>query len=86
VVGNTYLSTEVIPLRDVAGTPMPFEKSFPTAAADYGPTSTAFTPYICAWGPSDTVRPKMIRITMTLTDPLGRLPNGQTFEYVFSLP
>jgi hypothetical protein len=42
--------------------------------------------YICAWGPYDTVRPKLIRIVMTLEDTTGRLPDGQTYEYVFSLP
>jgi prepilin-type N-terminal cleavage/methylation domain-containing protein len=41
--------------------------------------------YICAFGPSDP-KPKMIRITITLDDPAGKLPDGQTFEYVFTLP
>ena len=41
--------------------------------------------YICAWGPNDP-KPKMIRIIITLDDPTGKLPDGQTFEYVFTLP
>ena len=31
-------------------------------------------------------KPKMIRIIFTLDDPNGKLPEGQTFEYVFNLP
>jgi hypothetical protein len=42
--------------------------------------------YVCAWGPTDTVRPKMIRIVMRLEDPTGRLPDGQSYEYVYTLP
>ena len=42
--------------------------------------------YTCAWGPADNVRPKMIRLTIVIDDPNGRLPDGQTYEYVFSLP
>ncbi len=53
---------------------------------DYGTGSANGTFYICAWGPTDTVRPKMYRITMTMEDPNGRLQNGQTFEYVYSTP
>jgi hypothetical protein len=41
--------------------------------------------YICAWGPNDP-KPKMIRIIVTLDDPNGKTPDGQTFEYVFTLP
>jgi hypothetical protein len=28
----------------------------------------------------------MIRITVRLDDPAGRLPDGQTMEYIFNLP
>jgi hypothetical protein len=41
--------------------------------------------YVCAWGPSDP-KPKMIRITMTIDDPGGRLGDGQTYEYIYTLP
>jgi hypothetical protein len=41
--------------------------------------------YICAWGPTD-VKPKLIRITLTLDDPTGRLPEGQTYQYVYAVP
>lgn len=42
--------------------------------------------YICAWGPNDK-KPAMIRITLVLDDPLGRIQaEGQIFEYVFTLP
>ena len=36
-------------------------------------------------GPNDQ-RPKLIRITMTLEDATGRLPDGQTYQYVFQVP
>lgn len=58
-------------------------------SADYGTGATMSGAtgygYQVAWGPSDTVRPKLIRITLTLDDPNGRLPDGQTFEYVFAV-
>ncbi len=41
--------------------------------------------YTCAWGPNDP-KPKLIRITVTLDDPSGRLANGQTYQYVFPVP
>ena len=47
--------------------------------------------YYAAWGPAELargsrVRPKMIRITMTIDDANGRLTEGQTYEYVMDLP
>ncbi len=74
------------------------ERTLPTAAApvDYGnggtpAASAAKGPdYLVAWGPdSDAAgipRPKMIRITMVLDDPSGRLSDGQTFQFVYTLP
>ncbi len=41
--------------------------------------------YTCVFGPTD-VKPKMIRITVTITDPNDRLANGQTYEYVLGSP
>jgi hypothetical protein len=73
----------------------------PLPSADYaqtttsGPTQTAMgtgAQYICAWGPLATPyavldpKPKMIRITMTIDDPGGRLGDGQTYEYIYTLP
>jgi prepilin-type N-terminal cleavage/methylation domain-containing protein len=55
---------------------------------DYTNGISGMTPtdqYICAFGPTDP-KPKMIRITMTLDDPGGTLPDGVTFQYVFTLP
>ncbi len=34
----------------------------------------------------DPPRPRMLRVTMTIDDPAGRLPTGQTYEYVVDLP
>ena len=45
-------------------------------------------PYVCAWGPGADpgTLPKLIRITVAIDDPNGRLNNEQTYEYVFPLP
>ena len=53
--------------------------------------------YVAAWGPGSTAgshdlgkgsltKPKMLRITIVVDDPAGRLADGQTYEYVFTLP
>jgi prepilin-type N-terminal cleavage/methylation domain-containing protein len=47
--------------------------------------SEAQTGYVCAFGPKDA-HPKLIRITLTLDDPTGRLPDGQSYQFVFALP
>jgi hypothetical protein len=88
-------SRDVVPLRDfIGGTPAPFEKigppssttvTMPAAAGNYALTMGPGAIYTCAWGPDD-IRPRMIRITMMVEDPDNRLPVGQTFEYVFTLP
>ena len=63
-----------------------FEKVLPTFTSQGVLTSMAAgSQYICAWGPSDKP-PSMIRITMTIDDPTGRLPDGQTYQYIFAVP
>ncbi len=67
-----------------------FEKVGPKyQSADYGngnmTLAEANAGYTCAFGPNDPA-PKLIRITMTLEDPTGRLPEGQTYQYVFAVP
>jgi hypothetical protein len=44
--------------------------------------------YICAWGPDvdPKWRPKLIRITMAIDEPTGRLNTEQTYEFIFALP
>jgi hypothetical protein len=47
--------------------------------------------YVAAWTPTQlsrgsAQRPRMIRITIVVDDPAGRTTDGQTYEYVFSLP
>lgn len=44
--------------------------------------------YLCAWGTNPTMdrRPQMIRITLAIDDPNGRIGGAQTFEYVLKLP
>jgi prepilin-type N-terminal cleavage/methylation domain-containing protein len=52
----------------------------------------SFPVYYAKWGPSDLARgsgiprPKMLRITMVVDDPNGRMGEGQTYEYVINLP
>jgi hypothetical protein len=63
-----------------------FEKVLPT----YGTSTNYLTmqqgsQYLCAWGPND-VKPKLIRITITITDPAGRIPQGLTYQYVYPVP
>jgi prepilin-type N-terminal cleavage/methylation domain-containing protein len=88
----------VVPLRDVVRTGAandpalgdfqgaPFERIVPPAAADYArpgalaPNST----YVCVFGPDDP-RPKILRIVVTLEDPVARTGVGQTHEYVLQL-
>jgi len=96
---NTTINStngDVTPLRDLwplaNGSQAPFEVVVPTlptsTPVDYAPQSTgmhAAAQYICAWGPNDP-KPKMIRITMTIDDPGGRLGDGQTYEYIYTLP
>lgn len=41
--------------------------------------------YFCAWGPNDR-KPMLIRITLVMHDPQGRLPEGQTFQYILRVP
>ena len=79
------------------GLPADFFEHFDNlaAAANYAgagavPDDPRAVRYYAAWGPNDLAkgsptRPKMIRITMTVDDPNGRMTEGQTFEYVIDL-
>jgi prepilin-type N-terminal cleavage/methylation domain-containing protein len=89
---------DVVPLRDIRATitptpnpvEAPFERFLPVAPPTANPN------YICVWGPpgsyvlepgeSEPPRPSKLRIVVTLDDPNGRLPDGQTFEHVINLP
>jgi prepilin-type N-terminal cleavage/methylation domain-containing protein len=47
--------------------------------------------YWAAWGPAELAsgslaRPKMLRITMTVDEPFGRMAEGQAYEYIINLP
>ena len=94
-VGTLY--TALHPTVAPAGVqPVWIERSLPEptkAPADYGNGSTGMQngdDYLVAWGPdSDAAgipRPKMIRITITLDDPSGRLADGHTYQFVYTLP
>jgi hypothetical protein len=84
------------------GTPVPFERTVPTLtlptttmnfrASIPGALPQASEPYVAAWG-QDTLPwsgvgslPKLIRITIAVDEPNGRLNNEQTFEYIFTMP
>lgn len=94
IVGSTG---DVVPLADVIGARQSFEKTLPWKAVAtpvpltanyYTSTLTSTTPeYTVAWGPSDTNRPQLIRITIVIDRPeaAGNLLDGQTFEYVFKV-
>ncbi len=84
---------DVVPLRDLRPTPpTPFvscERALGFAqSANYAGQGAAlsYQQYVCSWGPetSDPL-PKMIRITIALDDPNGRLASPQFFEYVIDL-
>ncbi len=86
---------DVMPAGWWIGAVQRFEKSLPgvysaVAGSAYTQSPTNMQPgdrYICAWGPNDNAtRPKLIRITVTLDDPNGQLPDGQTYQYVFAVP
>jgi len=73
-------------------TSAPFEKAYPPlseignyAGANGLQVADTNNGYVCAFGPNDPA-PKLIRITITLDDPTGRLPDGQTYQYVFAVP
>jgi type II secretory pathway pseudopilin PulG len=58
----------------------------PQTYKDASTSGNQFVPpdssYLCIW---EFGGPQMIRIVMTVDDPNGRLNDGQTFEYVFTL-
>ena len=78
-----------------------FEKSVPTAAINltattpinysgidyYAATLNANPEYLTAWGPSDTSRPKLVRITIVVDRPeaASNQFDGSSFEYVFKV-
>ena len=90
----TAKNGDVVPLRDVieneavvskSTAPATFEKTVPTYCADYASAAAGMAPnqaYTCVFGPNDPA-PKLIRVTVTVADPTGRLPDGQTYQYVF---
>jgi prepilin-type N-terminal cleavage/methylation domain-containing protein len=91
---------DVVPLRDVINNitgvtsavgAAAFEKEFPTTAAQTTSTDYAgVTPngnfYTCAWSPSDTVRPRLIRIVMQVEDREGRINQPALHEFVVAVP
>ena len=67
------------------------ETGYLPPAANYAATMPPDQKFVLAWGPSDLVKgsltkPKMLRFTLAVDDPNGRLTEGQTFEYVVDLP
>ena len=86
-------------LATVSYPPSLCERSGPVYAKGGDPTTARFTNlngypvsdfYVCAWGPDTDAagipRPKMVRITIGIDDPTGRLNNEQFFEFVYNLP
>ncbi len=52
------------------------------AVTPTGVSPTNIPAYTAAFGPFDP-RVKLVRVTITLNDPTGRLRDGQTYQYVF---
>jgi hypothetical protein len=54
------------------------------------PTVPAFSSdaYVCAWGPDipPEQRPKLIRITIAIDEPTGRLNSEQYYEFIYAVP
>ena len=58
------------------------------------PGTTNFPRYYAAWGPTEltkgtpnyAMRPRMVRITLAVDEPNGRLTEAQSYEYVIDLP
>ena len=97
--GHIDWQDDVVPVRDLLAVinpnnqPYPFERWVNTTLRqrnDYFPPGQVQvgSQYICAWGwdTPNVPKPKMIRITIALDDPSGRLNGEQYFEYVFNLP
>jgi prepilin-type N-terminal cleavage/methylation domain-containing protein len=81
-------------------TTAPWESFLPSAAAfapaaNYVGNTPASAQYLCSWGAESqwplanntygTGLPRMLRITLALDDPSGRLASPQTYEYVIDL-
>ena len=67
---------------------LPPQNNYATTAIQADPRRVR---YYAAWGPGDLAgnsqtRPKMLRITMTVDEPNGRMAEGQTYEYIIDLP
>lgn len=64
--------------------------SMPINAPTFVPNLAPFAgpAYIAAWGPDidPKYRPKLIRITIAIDEPTGRLNTEQTYEFIFALP
>jgi hypothetical protein len=54
---------------------------------DTDPTTPTIELPVPSWDPDDSgpPRPTMLRIRFTIEDPTGRLPDGQTFEYIINV-
>lgn len=85
--GVIQFAYDVVPLATVraAGGATPnralFEKQLPAGTTNR---------YVCAWDPSNLARgsydrPLMFRITLTVDDPVGKLSDGQVYEYVMKM-
>jgi len=93
--GDAEDMLDVVPLSDVLDSagllPAPFERDIPDQRGNYADPDDPMVPnmpYTVAWGP-DTIAdpmPTMLRITLAIDDPNGRIGEAQTYEYVIQLP
>ncbi|HEV2294383.1 MAG TPA: prepilin-type N-terminal cleavage/methylation domain-containing protein [Tepidisphaeraceae bacterium] len=74
------------------GTAPPFD--YAGGSSPSNPTMLPTARYTCMWGPdvyqdllaANSPLPQMLRITFVLDEPNGRLAEGQTYEFVITLP
>lgn len=85
-IDNKTLVDDVEPPTNVASVQSPYSGGVPTSGFDYKQSVLPTSTYTAAWGPNTTLPfPKMIRITIAIDDPNGRLGDEQYFEYVFDV-
>jgi prepilin-type N-terminal cleavage/methylation domain-containing protein len=85
-IDNKTLVDDVEPPTNVASVQSPYSGGVPTSGFDYKQSVLPTSTYTAAWGPTTTLPfPKMIRVTIAIDDPNGRLGDEQFFEYIFDV-
>jgi prepilin-type N-terminal cleavage/methylation domain-containing protein len=85
--GTTIISDDIEKFSNLLSPGKPYNSAgTPSTGFDYKPSVSRTSSYTAAWGPrTNTPFPKMVRITVAIDDPNGRLGDAQFFEYVFDV-